>query len=44
MAEMVYEARFGGVALWYCPNPKCDGAGLGFDLSTEPWSSEQGAK
>ena len=42
MAEMVYESRFGGGPLWYCPNPKCDGAGLDIDLYTEPWWREQG--
>jgi hypothetical protein len=37
MHEVVYEERFGGQALWRCPNPECSGAGLGFDLFTEPW-------
>jgi len=37
MDQMVYESRFGGEELWRCPNPKCDGAGLEYDLYTEPW-------
>jgi hypothetical protein len=41
MDEMVYESRFGERALWRCPNPKCDGAGLGYDLSTKPWLRKQ---
>lgn len=29
--EIVYERRF-GLAMWWCKNKTCDGAGLGFDL------------
>lgn len=41
MDQMVHESRFGGEALWRCPNPKCDGAGLGFDLDRKPWWREK---
>jgi hypothetical protein len=29
--EVVWESR-GGDYLWWCPDPKCGGAGIGFDL------------
>jgi hypothetical protein len=36
MEQMVHEVRFGSL-LWWCPNPECHGAGLGFDLHPVPW-------
>jgi hypothetical protein len=38
MAQMVYEQRLRSrQSKWYCPDPKCSGAGFGFDLWDEPW-------
>jgi hypothetical protein len=42
MDQMVYEARFGDRPLWRCPNPKCNGTGLGMDLYTQPGWRETG--
>ena len=36
-----YRTTHGG-PIWWCPNPKCDGAGIGFDLF--PTDSPMGAR
>lgn len=33
-SEMVYETRKGFTG-WFCPSPKCDGAGYGMDIWDE---------
>jgi hypothetical protein len=42
--ELVFEQRFGNpIAIWWCRNESCDGAGIGHDIFGTDWETAQPA-